>query len=185
MIQYFGAVSDLLPPLVKEDMPRNCHSDLLPALEDWQVKMMIKKKPSSMVDGDVFPFLYNMFDFSTAVTPVYNMVLSTGIWPSKWKVETITVIPKVPNPSDLSQCRNSSCTNFLSKVLETLVLDRLREEIGEDKIQYGGVKGSGVEHLLVEVWERILGGLEIPDIARLCLGSTTKRSLIGWVITSV
>ena len=90
-------------------MPRNCHSDLLPALEEWQVKMMIKKakKPSSMVDGDVFPFLYNMFDFSTAVTPVYNMVLSTGIWPSKWKVETCLLYTS-PSPRDLSTSRMPS-----------------------------------------------------------------------------
>ena len=80
-------------------------------------------------------------------------------------METVTVIPKCPSPSSLAECRNISCTNFLSKVMETAVLQRLRTEIGPDLAQYGGVRGAGVEHLLVEIWERILGGLEIPEVA--------------------
>ena len=56
------------------------------------------------------------------------------------------------------------------------MLLRLREEIPEDPVQYGGVKGSGVDHLLVEVWERILGGLEVPDVAVSLLGVDYEKA---------
>ena len=51
-----------------------------------------------------------------------------------------------------------------------MLLAKLREEINPDPIQYGGVPGAGVKHLLIEVWERILGGLEVPEVAVTLLG---------------
>ena len=48
--------------------------------------------------------------------------------------------------------------------MEGALLTRLRGEIEADGVQYGGVSGAGVEHLLIEVWERILGGLEVPNV---------------------
>ena len=164
---FFGAISDILPPLDQEHIPKDLGGQPLDALQPHQVCNMIKKakKPNSMVYGDIFPDLYTMFDFSKAVTPVYNKVISSKTWPEDWKIETITVIPKCPSPASLSECRNISCTNFLSKVMESHILSKLREDIPDDMIQCGGTKGVGVEHLLVEVWERILGGLELPYVA--------------------
>ena len=86
------------------------------------------------------------------------------------------MVPKTTSPSSLSQCRNISCTNFLSKVLEGVILTRLREEIAPDPVQYGGIKGSSVEHLLVLIWERILGSLEIPDVAVTLLGIDYEKA---------
>ena len=53
---------------------------------------------------------------------------------------------------------------------------KLKEEIPPDSIQYGGLKGSSVEHMLVEVWERILGGLEVPDVAVTLLGVDYEKA---------
>ena len=89
-----------------------------------------------------------------------NKVFSTGSWPRQWKDETAVIIPKVPNPTSLSQCRNISCTSILSKVLEMFVLEDLRSEIPPDACQYGGLKGSSVDHLLVDLWDQILRPME-------------------------
>ena len=119
VLQYFGSVSDLLPALDASSVPKDCYTDPIPLLQRHEVKKMLSeaKKPSSMVDGDIFPYLYNMFDLSGAAMPIFNAIIATGSWPDPWKTETITVIPKVQTPTDLSQCRNISCTNFLSKVM--------------------------------------------------------------------
>ena len=60
--------------------------------------------------------------------------------------------------------------------MESVVLARLRKEIAANEIQYGGVRGAGAEHLLIEVWERILGGLEVPDVAVTLLGLDYKKA---------
>lgn len=60
--------------------------------------------------------------------------------------------------------------------MESAVLERLRGEIDMDEIQFGGVRGAGVEHLLIEIWERILGGLEVPEVAVTLLGVDYEKA---------
>ena len=96
------------------------------------------RKPSSMVEGDVFPTLVSRYParFASAMVHIFNAVAKERRWPDDWKVETVTVIPKVPKPGGLGDCRNISCTNLMSKVMESLVLERLREELEVDPVQY-------------------------------------------------
>ena len=95
------------------------------------------------------------------------MINETGYWPKTWKTEHLTIIPKVPNPNDLSEYRNISCTSAFSKILEGQVLLQLRQVLLQlRKVllhypnQYGGVPKSRVEHLLVDLWEEILVAME-------------------------
>ena len=108
-----------------------------------------------------------------------------GCWPVSWKTEHLTIIPKNANPADLSECRNISCTSAFSKILEGQVLVKLRRELEADLSQYGGVPKCGVEHLLLDLWEDILEGMEGGDKALSCWGSTTRKPSIGWTMVSV
>ena len=139
VVDFFGAVSDLLPALDYYSRPQNCADTGMDLFTEGQVSEMLKaaKKPSSMVQGDILPQLYGNMELAGMVTPVFNAIISSRTWPEAWKVETLTVIPKVPKPANLSECRNISCTNFLSKVMENALLLRLRKEIAPDPIQYG------------------------------------------------
>lgn len=80
-----------------------------------------------------------------AVTEIYNRINDTGYWPAQWKTEYLTVIPKFPNPSDLSECRNISCTSAFSNILEYQVLAKLRGELVPDDRQYGQAEASWVQ----------------------------------------
>ena len=53
--------------------------------------------------------------------------------------------------------------NFLSKVLESVLLDDLRKEIAPDLVQYGGIKRCSVNHLLVNLYESVLSPLVKGD----------------------
>ena len=70
------------------------------------------------------------------------------------------IIPKKHNPQSLAECRNLSCTQFFSKTLKRIVFERLSKETKLSESQYGGQKGSGVEHMLVDCWTTILNDLE-------------------------
>ena len=107
---------------------------------------------------------------------IFNEVNKSGVWPSKWKTEHLTVIPKNPNPSDLSECRNISCTSIFSKVLEGEVQAQLRRELIPDPNQYGGIPKSSVEHMLVNLWEKILEALEGGSNAAILLGVDYEKA---------
>ena len=160
---FFTRITDLYQPLQPEPpMGPRRRPLTLPEVEKL---LRDAKKPSSTVKGDLLPRLVKAHHklIAPAALRIFNAVLRSGTWPQAWKTETVVVIPKVPNPTSLTECRNISCTAFLSKVLETVVLGDLREAIPDDTIQYGGLKGSSVDHLLVDLMDRVLGPLEDGD----------------------
>ena len=55
--------------------------------------------------------------------------------------------------------------NFFSKVMESFVLDSIRSEISLSNKQYGGIKGCGVNNLLVDMRNHILTGLDEEESA--------------------
>ena len=89
------------------------------------------KKPKSMLAGDIHPsFVNHNADLIAIVAcKIFNLSLRDKTWPDMWRQETQTIIPKLPSPDSFDQLRNLSCTNLLSKLLETYVLDKLKEEV--------------------------------------------------------
>ena len=75
-------------------------------------------------------------------------------------MEHVTVIPKCSNPETFGDLRNISCTNFVSKVLESYVLEWAQEEVTIKFTQFGGVRGCSGLHLIIKVWQKILENLE-------------------------
>ena len=75
-------------------------------------------------------------------------------------METQTAIPKTHSPANYNELRNISCTNFLSKILESFVLERLQNEIELKYSQFGGVRGTGSSHLLIDTYQRVIDCLE-------------------------
>ena len=130
-------------------------------------KIKTSKKPNSSVPGDIPPKLLNRLApvVAPVVCQVFNAVACEMSWPSKWKLEYQTIIPKKPNPTEFAQLRNLSCTNFLSKVLESFVVDSLQSEIDLSELQYGGLKGCGTDNFLMEMWNNIHETVEEPGSA--------------------
>ena len=136
------------------------------------------KKTDSRVDGDPLAHMVRRYPeaFVEPVSGIFNKINKEGIWPKSWKTEHITVIPKNPNPADLSECRNISCTSAFSKILEGVVLLQLREEIERDDSQFGGVPKCGAEHMLIGIWEEVLDALEGGKNAAVLLGVDYEKA---------
>ena len=150
-------------PLEDEDIPSTFGCEL-PKLELHEVAARIKKfrKPKSMVPGDVFPKLVTLLSdfFAIPLTDIYNSITTSGVWPKVWKREFITIIPKKNAPESMADLRNISCTLLASKMYESYVLDWLKAEVPLRSNQYGGIKGVGTDHLLVQLWQGILENAE-------------------------
>ena len=138
--EYFNQISQEYEPLGDEEIP--ARSRPVERLECFKVAAVLRsfKKPRSQVRGDIAPKLVtqNSDILAIPLTAIYNNVLQGKEWPILWKLETVTVIPKTTSPNELKELRNLSCTPLFSKVLESFVLARLREETRFQESQYGG-----------------------------------------------
>ena len=115
--------------------------------------MRALKKPASAISIDLPPKLLNRFVgvLSPVLTHIINGVRTTGVWPSIWKLAEETIIPKKESPESLDECRNISCTSVFSKLCESYLLEDLQKEVTLSVSQYGGIKGSGPDHYLVDL----------------------------------
>ena len=147
-----------------EQIPTSYMRDL-PVITEEEVnrKIMKAKKITSSVPGDLTPKLYYKLYGSILARPIahiFNQVIGQKCWPDFWKQEQVTIIPKGPSPEDFGGCRNISCTNFLSKVLETFVIEWARSEVSLRKNQYGGEPKCSATHLVVQMLDNLTTALE-------------------------
>ena len=167
--EYFNKISGEFVPL-----PAPHYSDVTGTPpEAYQIAARLKsmKKPKSQVQGDLPPDLATEYADILAIplSHIYTQIYESLVWPELWKRETVTVIPKNSAPSSLSELRNLSCTPLFSKLLESYILDDLKEETSLSTDQYGGIKGSGPDHFLTMTWQEIMDNLDAEDGAAVSL----------------
>ena len=158
--EFFNKISQEYTPL--QTMPSYDCSDLCPAMHEISARLKFCKKPRSQVPGDIHPKLVTKYADLLAIPlhMIFKENFKNGSWPPLWKSETVTVIPKCARPKSLGELRNLSCTPLFSKVMEHFLLKRLKEETKLSPTQFGGLKGTGVDHFLIETWDKILRSLE-------------------------
>ena len=163
LADYFITVSREFDPLEPSDIPvEKPLGGRVLACQEVSARLKKMRKPKSMVPGDIYPKLVSQFSDFLAIplTAIYNDILSTYVWPTCWRKEFITVIPKKPAPQELGDLRNISCTMSASKVFESFVLDSVKAEVKLRRNQYGGVRGLSTDSLLVQLWQETLENLE-------------------------
>jgi len=168
LAKHFTSITNIGKELEDSDIPgSNIRREGVQLTEEEVLKRLKSyKKPKSTVDGDLPPRLVNSFAelLSGPLTQIYNACLWTKSWPDSWKMEWVTPIPKTITPSGLDDVRPISMTTLWSKILETFISDITLDEIGSNlkPNQHGGKKGSSTNHVLVNVWDQILRGLDKP-----------------------
>ena len=171
LADHFNEISSEFDGLGGEGPPQGDDNVPLPVLTISQVSARLRlfKKLRGLVGGDIFPALVTKHASNLAIplTDICNAISSTETWPLEWKTEFVTPIPKTSIPQSTNDLRNISCTMLTSKVYESFLLNWLNEQTGIRRNQYGGVKGSGSEHLLVRMWQDVLQALEDPRAAQL------------------
>ena len=89
------------------------------------------------------------------LTYIYNNILSTCIWPEKWKSESTRPIPKKTTPLLTKDYRPIAITSYYSKVLELIVRDDILHDVGPNMHiqQYGGQKLVSCDTYLLGLYE--------------------------------
>ena len=163
LADFFNRISAEFEPLAGHEITVT-QDRQIPPLVLHEVAARIKRfrKPKSMVQGDVFPDLVTTFAdfFAIPLTSIFNEILRTSQWPTDWKREYVTVIPKNSCPQSFADLRNISCTKLVSKIMESYVLEWAGQEVACKNNQFGGVKGCSGTHMLLNIWQKVLTNLE-------------------------
>ena len=94
---YFQDVISGFTPLTEANFPPR---DNLPAMTvteaDVEERLRSFKKPKGLLYGDIFPEYVTLYAkiLSTPLAVIYNKVFETEEWPTGWKTEYVTCIPK-------------------------------------------------------------------------------------------
>ena len=163
LAEHFNKISKEFQGINPDQIPRT-YSSPIPVLSSARVEAALIKfrKPKSRVAGDIFPSLVNRVApwIASPLANIYNTISRDHCWPTDWKTEFVTPIPKKPMPETPDDLRNISCTQFFSKVYESFCLAWLTDQANVRSNQYGGVKGLSTEHFLVRLWQRTLENLD-------------------------
>ena len=131
-------------------------------LEEYQVYERIKnqKNTKSTLPIDIPDKLRKMFavELTTPLTNILNQCLKQQVYPELWQHEWVSPVPKITNPKILKDLRKIACTSDYSKLFEGFLKDWLLEDIAKnmDIGQFGGQGGTGTEHMIVCLVNRIL-----------------------------
>ena len=83
---------------------------------------------------------------SREITHLYNLILDTGLFPTKWKIASVTPIPKVSTATNPSDLRPISILPVPGKLLEKFITQKIESYLEENRFfsecQYGFRKGK-------------------------------------------
>ena len=82
-------------------------------------------------------------ELAEPLTNIINECLNSQVYPSLWKFEWVTPVPKLTHPKVIKDLRKISSTSDYSKVFESFLKDWIMEDISGniDIGQFGGQKG--------------------------------------------
>ena len=160
--EHFSSVSNEYSPVDNTKLP--CYLPALPppVVEEYDVyqRLVRIKKTRSTLPIDIPDKVRKECAVLLAapVTAIINNSLSQSVYPSVWKQEWVTPVPKISHPQTLDDLRKISCTSDYSKLYEGYLKEWIMEDIWDniDTGQYGGLQGIGTEHMIVCLLDRVL-----------------------------
>ena len=164
--QHFAAVSNEYLPLNPNYLPSYLPAEKPPQVDEYSVygKINKLKNTRSTFNIDIPNKLRKEFaaELSAPLTDIINSCLVKQHYPLIWKREIITPAPKITHPKVIKDLRKISSTSDYSKVFEGFIKDWVLEDISDniDIGQFGGQAGSGTEHMMVCLVDRILSLLD-------------------------
>ena len=160
--QHYAKVSNEFLPVDPAQLPCYLPAELPPQVEEYMVYQRLNKlkKTKSTLPVDIPEKLRRAcsVELSEPLTDIINSSLVQAQYPKLWQQEWVTPAPKVTNPKVIKDLRKISCTSDYSKLYEGFLKDWIVEDIYNnlDIGQYGGRTGTGTEHMIVCLLDRIL-----------------------------
>ena len=143
------------------------HENFVSPEQITKVLGQINKK-SATVKNDIPMQLLTQFsnDISGPLCHIINTMFESGDYPTLWKSEFITPIPKIhPSKSESDLRPISGVLNFAKvadKIISSYIINDM--EPHRDMSQYGNEKGLSINHLLVKMLHQILKSVDTNTV---------------------
>ena len=179
--EHFSAVSKEYSPIDLKKLPSYLPANKPEKVTEYRVfeKLNKLKNTRSTLEIDLPNKLRKEFavELTTPMANIINTCLEQQCFPTLWKKELVTPVPKITHPKVVKDLRKISGTSDFSKVFEGFLKDWIIDDVSGniDLGQFGGLKGSGTEHMLVCMVDRILKLLESRET-----GTAVIASMVDW-----
>jgi hypothetical protein len=164
----FTDVGKALQSLKKSYPECTSEMKIIPVTETEVIDVIksLKNKNSSGYDGisnNILKHCAN--DISKPLTFIFNLSLVTGVFPDRFKFAIVLPIHKKGDKSKMTNYRPISLLTSCSKILETIMFNRLFQYLQRNKIlapeQFGFRKGSHIEKAIFTLTDNILTSLNL------------------------
>ena len=122
----------------------------------------------SVPPGDIPTAILKMFsnELSIPVKNVLNSSIKQGIWPTIFKTEYVTPVPKVFPPTKLKNLRSISGLMTMDKIFEKLIGQAMIEDMKKniDPSQFGNQNGLSTQHYLIKMIDKILRDTDNAEV---------------------
>ena len=143
----------VIPPFSKEDIPQF-------SLRQVKEYILRLKSNKSTPPGDIPVKIIKEFSecLSIPLCDIINSSLKQGHWPTCYKKEVITPIPKEYPVLTMDMLRPISSLSSFNKVQEMAVVEMIASDMKAklDPTQYGNRKRTSITHYLIRMLHRIL-----------------------------
>ena len=159
---FFAEISNQYDPVDFSKLPAYLPSNHPPQVTEMDIYQKLRKikntqstHPLDLPNKLREEYIYFLVQ---PLKDIINTCFLEQTFPAQWKVEYVTPIEKVPDPTSISQMRKIANTSDFSKMFESILKDFILKDAEKnfDLSQYGGRKGVGTEHMIVCYVDRIL-----------------------------
>lgn len=180
--EFYISVNADIPPLDMHEIPAFLPAaEQVPVIYSYQVceKLQKLKSQKAMGPDNIPPRLLKEFAYELAepITDLFNLSLSSGIFPDTWRCANVIPIPKEVLPKEEGDLRPICLTPCISKVLEEFVAEWILEDIAPkiDHKQFGVIKGTSTTLCLLDMFHNWLLNLDMPgQYLRICFLDFSK-----------
>ena len=173
---HYASISSLYKPIQTEKFQQFLENKKCspPKVTPSKIEKIIRSmnKKSAAVPGDLpMKIISNFPDLlSKPLAHLINECLVQGVYPNIWKTEYVTPVPKIFPPENLADLRKISGLLNFSKITDKILAECIAEDMAEsrDKSQYGNQKSISAQHYLINMFHKILTGLD---------GNSEKKSM--------
>lgn len=145
----------------------------LQAISKEEVKRILNEmspdKASGMADISSAFLMSAISILIDEFTHLYNIIISDGTFPDKWKIATITPIPKVSNPKTCSELRPISILPLPSKIFEHMINNQIKQHLEDSGYladqQNGFRKNRSTTKSLAILLDGLLTSVDAGDLA--------------------
>ena len=164
--EHYSSISNQYDQVKSEDFSQYKNADRLPYIEPFKVYQTINSmnKKAATIPGDLPIKLFVEFavEISFPLADVINSCMAAGVYPTIFKQELVTPVPKVFPPERLKDLRKISGLLNLSKITDKILGEFLIKDMSasRDPSQYGNEKKVSRHHYLIKLLNKILTAVD-------------------------